>query len=69
VLLEGLELNILFMTEEAVRVVAWTDLSGRDSTSSFLGLPFTPQLSLRVLSCPPNMLKLEVELFRRFESK
>lgn len=59
------------MTDAVVRVVVvGTARSVRVSDgSSFLGLPFTPHESLRVLSCPLKTFKLEVELFLRFESK
>lgn len=56
------------MTDAFERFVATLGLSVFVSVS-FLGLPFTPQESLRVRSWPENMLKLEIELFRRLESK
>jgi hypothetical protein len=56
------------MTDEVVRA-AGKGLSGCKSSFSFLGLPLIPQVSDRVLSCPPKTLRLEVELFLRLESK
>lgn len=69
-LLEGLLPKTRFMTEVVDRVEAVIDLSKRESEAfSFLGLPLIPQLSLRVLSWPASILKLDAELLRRFESK
>jgi hypothetical protein len=65
VLLEGFEFSILDITDEVVRGVVATF----SVDSLFFGLPFTPQLSLLVLSCPANTFRLEVELLRRLESK
>ncbi len=65
VLLEAFEFNILDITDDVVRGVVAIFSVG----CSFFGLPFTPQLSLLVLSWPANTFRLEAELFRRLESR
>lgn len=58
------------MTDEVMRVEVEMFLSVPASNElSFFGLLLIPQLSLRVLSWPLNMLRLEAELFLRFESR
>jgi hypothetical protein len=59
------------MTDEVVRGVAEAGFSGfcESEDCSFLGLPFNPHESLLVRAWPPNVLKLEAELFRLLESR
>lgn len=67
VVMEDLEPKILCRVDE-VRAVGMF-LSTFTSGWSFFGLELRPQLSLLVLSCPFTKVRLEVELFLRFESR